>query len=122
LSKTLDVGQKGEKQAALYLRSLGYEILENNWRFKKAEIDIIARRDDILVFVEVKTRASEYFGKPEEFISKRQASLIIDAASQYMVQIEHEAEFRFDIISIIMIKGILKSLNHFEDAFFPGLN
>ena len=85
-----ETGKKGEKLALDHLKSKGYEILESNWRFSRAEIDIIAKIDDILIFVEVKTRSSEFFGQPEEFIDHKKDKLVADAASEYMKQVGHE--------------------------------
>lgn len=114
-----EIGDKGEFLAQNHLVSAGYEILESNWRYSKAEIDIIAKSEEILVFVEVKTRSYDFYGKPEEAVSQKQEGLIMDAAQRYMEEVGHDWEIRFDIISIIMTKkGVLKSLEHFEDAFF----
>ena len=115
-----ETGKKGEKIAVDLLINKGYKILETNWRFSRAEIDIIAKVDEILVFVEVKTRSSDYFGQPEEFIDQRKEKFIADAASEYMKQVNHEWECRFDFISIILT-GPSYRIRHTEDAFFPGL-
>ena len=113
------IGTIGEKIACEYLVQNAFIILENNWRYKKAEIDIIAKQDDILVFVEVKTRSSTFFGKPEEAITEKKEALIIDAAQRYMESINHHWEIRFDIISIILDKNYQSlEINHFKDAFF----
>lgn len=111
----------GEAKARNHLEQLGYTILEQNWRFKRAEIDIIAKHDGVLIFVEVKTRSYDYYGKPEEFLTARQEQLIIDAGSQYMSQIGHEWEIRFDIVAILLDKNGNFDLNHYKDAFFPSI-
>lgn len=115
------LGQKGEELAALHLEASGYTILERNWRYRKAEIDIICKKDKMLIFVEVKAKSYTYFGEPEESISPYKENLIIDAASQYMILNGHEGEIRFDIISILFEKNKEPALRHYEDAFFPGL-
>ena len=84
-------------------------------------MDIIAKDGPILVFVEVKTRSYDYFGKPESFVSKRKKTLMIDAAAAYMRAINHTWEIRFDIIGILMPRRESIEINHFEDAFFPGI-
>jgi len=117
MSTHLELGNRGESLSEKYLIEIGYQILERNWRFSRAEVDIIAKEDEILVFVEVKTRSSELFGKPEESISPQKEVLLKDAAAVYMEQISHEWEIRFDIISVV-IKGNGYSINHFKDAFF----
>lgn len=117
----IKTGQQGEEIAANYLQSIGYQVLETNWRFSRAEVDIIAKDGEILVFVEVKTRSSDYFGHPEESIDERKIALLSDAASVYMERIHHEWEIRFDIISIIFHTKDDFRLKHFKDSFFPGM-
>lgn len=114
-----DTGKKGEALAKTYLESKGYKILEMNWRFSKAEVDLIAMDGEVMVFVEVKTRSGEHFGYPEEFVSKNKEQLLMDAAAVYTNQAGHEWEIRFDIISIIS-KGTFHELTHIKDAFFDG--
>ncbi len=121
MAKHLETGRYGEALAVAFLKKKGFRILETNWRFSKAEIDIIAKEKEVLVFVEVKTRSSDFFGKPEDFITKRKEQLIADAASIYMKKIGHDWEIRFDIISILLKNQKDYSIEHFEDAFFPGL-
>ncbi|MFZ1704960.1 MAG: YraN family protein [Saprospiraceae bacterium] len=120
-SNTIKLGQAGEDLAVQFLIEKGYDIIERNWRFKKAEIDIICRKDKVLIFVEVKAKSYTHFGAPEESISTYKENLIIDAASQYMILVGHEWEIRFDIISIVFNKDKSFNLNHFPDAFFPGI-
>ena len=115
-------GDWAESRAAAHLRSIGYEILEQNWRFKRAEIDIIARNQDILVFVEVKMKAYTSYGRPEEMVDQRKQRLIIDAAMAYMRSIGYEWEIRFDIIAILGRPDESNEITHFKDAFFPGLD
>lgn len=98
----------------------GYTILESNWRFKRAEIDIIALWDGWLIFVEVKTRSGSFYGAPESFVDSRKKKLIVDAAVVYMREHDFKGEFRFDIIGIVLKNDEEYALNHFEDAFFPG--
>ena len=114
-------GQKGEALAVTYLAEKGYQILETNWRFKRSEVDIIAKDGKILVFIEVKTRATDYFGAPEESIKDNKKALLADAASAYMEQTGHDWEIRFDYISIIYEDAGNFQLKHYPDAFFPGL-
>ena len=105
--------------AVKHLISDNYKILETNWRFSRAEIDIIAKQGEILVFLEVKTRSYAFYGQPEEAVTEKQERLIMDAAQRYMEKIGHEWEIRFDIISIIIDKNkALSRLEHFKDAFF----
>lgn len=114
-----EIGQKGEKLAVKHLVENGYTLLETNWRFKRAEIDIIAKKDEVLIFVEVKTRNYTYYGHPSEFVTQKKESMVMDAAQRYMETIDYSWEIRFDIITVILTKsGDCKKLEHFEDAFF----
>lgn len=122
MAKHLETGKKGENLAVAFLKKKGYEILETNWRFRRSEVDIIAKDKKILVFVEVKTRSYDYFGKPESFVSARKKVLLQDAASAYMRAINHTWEIRFDIIGILLHSPQHIDIKHFEDAFFPGLS
>ena len=112
-----ETGMLGEQIAKDYLISLHYKILEQNYRYSKSEIDLIAKDDDILVFIEVKTRSYDYFGPPESFVSEYKEVLIHEAGSYYMETINHDWEFRFDIIAIILNKDGSYQLEHHKDAF-----
>ena len=119
MSRNREIGQIGEDLAINHLELAGLTILERNWRYSKAEIDIIAKEGEALVFVEVKTRSYDYYGQPEEFVKEKQEALIIDAAQRYMEEIGHDWEIRFDIIAIILQKAPQKpEIKHFKDAFF----
>lgn len=120
MSRNQKTGKKGEDLAARHLEGAGYEILERNWRFSRAELDIVCRKEGILVFVEVKTRSYTFFGEPAEFVRGKKERLIMDAANAYMASIGHEWQFRFDIISIVLSPDGRHRLEHVEDAFFPG--
>lgn len=109
-----EVGKKGELLAASHLRHKKYQVLHTNWTYGKMELDIVARYNDVLVFVEVKTRSTQYFGMPEEAVHANKAQLIRKAAGKYMEQYSLQPnEIRFDIIAITVDQEII----HFEDAF-----
>jgi putative endonuclease len=114
----LQKGNQGEKIAQEFLRAKDFQIIDCNWRTGRAEIDIIAKDGQILVFVEVKTRAYDFFGSPEEFVSDHKQKLISEAASVYMEKIKHDWEIRFDVIAIILKNSKLIKLEHFQDAWF----
>ena len=80
-----ELGKTGEQIAVDLLVKKGYEIKERNWRFKKAEIDIIAQKDNFLIAVEVKTRSTDDFGDPQEFLKPKQKNLLIVAMDEYVV-------------------------------------
>lgn len=113
-----DLGMEGEDMAVAHLVKNGYSILERNWRFGKEEIDIIARIGQELVVVEVKTRNSDFFGEPHEFVSKSKQNHMIRAAHAYVEKRDLDLEVRFDIIGIIINKAGQK-LDHMEGAFQP---
>jgi putative endonuclease len=113
-------GKEGEEIAAAFLKAKGYEIVEMNKRFGRAEIDIIAKIGNEYVFVEVKTRSSDHFGFPEEAITKRKITLMGKAAEQFSIEKSDGLEIRFDLISLVL--GNEKhDIVHIEDAFFPGM-
>lgn len=112
------IGDRGEEQAAAYLKKQGYIILETNWRFRKLEVDIIARQADIIVFVEVKTRSTNEFGEPESFVSLKKQRFIISAAHQYIIDNNIDLEARFDVISVLQINNTI-TVKHLQEAFYP---
>jgi len=111
-----ELGKKGEAIAAEYLLRNGYRIKARNWRYLKAEIDIIAQKEDVLAIVEVKTRTSIAIAAPEDAVNKKKIKLLVAAANEYVVQHDLDIEVRFDIISIHK-KGENHNLNHIKDAF-----
>ena len=109
-------GKLGEKLAKEYLINHGYKILHTNWRTARYEVDIIAEKENILVFCEVKYRSSNRFGEPEFFVSKRKQKNIIKSAMIYIEQNCWQGETRFDIISILTAKKTF-TINHIKDAY-----
>jgi putative endonuclease len=110
-------GKKGEDLASRYLESKGYQIRERNFRFGRNEIDIIAQKEGVLIFVEVKLRTSTNFGFPEQMLKEAQKERIISAAQEYIFKIDWDDDIRFDIIAILQNKSIFE-IEHFEDAFY----
>lgn len=117
MAKHNEIGKLGEQLAQKYLEAKAYTTLETNWRWGKGEIDIIAKVNSVLVFVEVKTRSNSAFGHPEEAVTTKKQNLFYELAAEYMYQIKYEEEFRFDIISIVL--NPIQDIKHYEDAFFP---
>jgi len=112
-----DLGKLGEELAAEYLEKHGYTILQRNWVYQKAEVDIIARKGDVLAIVEVKTRTTLEFGLPQEFVKPAKIKLLVKAVDAYMEQNDIDAEVRFDIASVYK-EGKSYAVEHLEDAFF----
>ena len=92
-------------------------ILEKNWRFKKAEVDIIAIKKGVLAVVEVKTRSSDYFGDPQDFVNQKKIQLLVEAINEYVISKNLDIEVRFDIIAILRNQEKFE-INHLKDAFF----
>jgi putative endonuclease len=113
-----DLGTEGEEMAALHLLKTGYNILKRNYTFQKGEIDIIARKKDVVVIVEVKTRSTPDFGNPQDFLKSGQIQRLVATANHYVENfVEDDVDVRFDIVAIIKNKAGIK-LEHIEDAFY----
>lgn len=118
MSKHNETGLKGEQLAENFLLAKGYSILERNWRFEKKEIDIIATKDDMLIFIEVKTRTNIKHGFPEDAVGLKKRTFLQYAAEAYILTNEiNQQLIQFDIISIVFNKNDSFEIIHFEDAF-----
>ena len=111
-----ELGKKGEELAIDFLREKGYTIRNTNWRYQKAEVDIIAQKDTILAVVEVKTRSSTDFGNPQDFVNPKKIKLLVSAIDEYVISKDLDVEVRFDIIAVVKENQRYK-LEHIEDAF-----
>ncbi len=121
MAKHNELGQKGEQIAVNFLKENGYEILHTNWRYRRAEVDIIARDlSQTLIFVEVKTRADNLFSTPEQAVTPRKEQLLVSAAVAFMYEMQHEGAIRFDIIAIVLRGDATAMVTHLKDAFFPA--
>ncbi len=115
-----DLGKKGESLAVSFMQAKGYQILDTNYRYQRAEIDLVALRLDPaeVVFIEVKTRSDTRFTFPEESISYQKKKLIFKAADSYLYEKQLQTvPVRFDIISIGMDNPDEPTFHHIEDAF-----
>lgn len=116
-SSTKEKGKEGEDLAASLLIEKGFEIIERNYRYGKGELDIIARDKNFLVFVEVKSRESLEYGKPEEAITKKKMSQVRKIAEAYLAEKNITNEnIRFDVVAILFLNGEI-SIEHYENAF-----
>ncbi|SHI34201.1 putative endonuclease [Hymenobacter daecheongensis DSM 21074] len=112
------LGQAGEAAAAAHLIAQGYTIVRRNYRYRRAEVDLIAQHGSkLLVFVEVKARSSAQFGHPEEFVTERKRQLFGLAAEQYQEEVDWQGDIRFDILALLQVADGFR-INHFEDAFY----
>lgn len=112
-----ELGKLGEELAVDYLQKEGYDILDTNWTFQKAEIDIIAKKENILAIVEVKTRSSIDFGLPQDFVKPKKIQLLVKAVDAYVVEKNIDTNVRFDIIAIHK-EGKSFVIEHLIDAFY----
>lgn len=112
------LGKEAERQARLYLQQKGHLLLETNYRFDHKEIDIISLAGEVLVFTEIKARSSYGFGYPEEAVGMQKQAFMKQAAEWYCSCHPQYTMIRFDVISILMEKGSITELLHFEDAFY----
>jgi len=117
MAKHNELGKLGEELAITHLKKNGYTILDHNWYYQKAEVDIIARKDNILAVVEVKTRTSSLLGEPQDFINHKKIKLLVTAIDHYVQSRTLDVEVRFDIIAILKSEGKI-SLKHLKDAFY----
>lgn len=99
-----DTGKHGEKLAAAFFEKGGYTLLEQNWRHKKWEVDIIAFKENILHFIEVKCRSTKKFGHPEESVNKKKIKNLIDASAEYLYLHPEWKRVQFDVLSITLHK------------------
>lgn len=114
------VGKKGEYIAAKFLEKKGYKVIAQNFRTKLGEIDIIAEKDDFLVFIEVKTRKSTRYGIPKEYVTKSKIERIFKTASIYLSEKKSwHKKIRFDVIGIILDGGDIK-IEHEKDCIQCG--
>jgi len=112
-----ELGKKGEQLAVDFLLKNKYEIIERNYRFDKAEVDVLALKDNILAVIEVKTRSTIDFGNPQDFVKPKQIKNLVKAVDEYVNENDLELEVRFDIIAIVKEKKGF-SVEHLENAFY----
>lgn len=118
MAKHLELGKAGEDAAIAYLEKHDYGIRHRNWHRGHLEIDIIAIKDNEVVFVEVKTRKNETYGDPYEAVDMKKASNLMKAADTYIRLYEIDNPIRFDILSITGDKDNFK-IEHIKEAFYP---
>lgn len=116
-----ETGKKGEEAACKLLSEKGFRILHKNWRVGKLELDIVAAKENLLVFVEVKTRDKLDYGNPWDAVSNAKIRKIVDAADLYIQKYDYDMEVRFDVMSVLK-KGDDYFPEHIEDAFYPPLS
>jgi putative endonuclease len=111
-------GNHGEELGAAWLIKNGYALLERNWRFRHWEVDIIASKDKFLHFIEVKTRHSLRFGRPEESITRDKMNNLKNAAEEYQYQHPEWKFIQFDVLAITVVNDEVKEVFMIEDVYF----
>jgi len=117
MSEKLKTGNEGEQLAADFLIAKGFEIVYRNYRYKHSEIDLIVKKGNWLIFVEVKTRSSHAFGYPEQFVDRHKVKTILFGALNYMNQINWQGNVRYDIVAVSIRNG-KSDIVLIEDAFY----
>lgn len=112
-----DLGKKAEDLATEFLLKNGYKILARNFRHQKAEIDIIAEKDNLIIICEVKARSTDVFNLPQESVNKKKIKLLVSAADYYLQEFNVMKEVRFDIISVLPDEKENLLMEHIQDAF-----
>ncbi|MFV0565714.1 MAG: YraN family protein [Flavobacteriaceae bacterium] len=112
-----ELGKKGEALAVGFLVEKGYTIVAQNYRFNKAEVDIMATKEGVLAVVEVKTRSSTDFGNPQDFVKPKQIQQLVKAVDYYVISNNLNVDVRFDIIAIVR-QNKQFVIEHLENAFF----
>lgn len=120
MAEHIELGRYGEALSRSYLEKLGYRILQVNWCYGRAEVDLIAMHENTLIFVEVKTRRSSEHGEPEDFVNWKKEKQLEFASAAYIDLINHQGEIRFDIVAIVFENKELYRINHIKDAFWPS--
>ena len=117
MGKHNEFGKKGEQLAVDFLLEKGYEIKYRNYRYLKAEIDIIAQKGEVLSIVEVKSRSSDFLESIAHTVTEKKIKLMVMAADHYVIANDMDVEVRFDIITILKNKGSF-GIEHLENAFY----
>ncbi|MDO5104788.1 YraN family protein [Capnocytophaga sp.] len=113
-----DFGKEAEQIATDFLIGEEHIILERNFIFGHAEIDIISQKGNVLHITEVKARTSTAYGQPESFVSKQKIDLLVKATNHYVQKNDLDLEVQFNIISIVK-NSVEFNINYIEDAFYP---
>lgn len=116
----LQLGAYGEDLAIRFLQNKGFEVLDRNYRFGKGELDIICKDKEVLVIIEVKTRASNVHGEPYISVSFKKQRQIVQLANRYIREKNIDLEVRFDVLSIVS-NNSQTTIDHIINAFTPTL-
>ena len=111
------LGKRGEQMAEEYLLQKGYDVLHRNWRYSHYEIDIIAKKNEVLHFVEVKLRSSKTFGLPEQNVKRKKFQFLLRAADEFLFQNKQYRHVQYDILSINLSSSAHPEFFLIEDVY-----
>ncbi len=117
-----ELGKWGEQVAVEYLQKKGYQIMFRDWKIGHRDLDIIAKKDDVVVILEVRTRRNNHFGDAEMTIDRQKIKNICIASNAFVKRLKVDNDIRFDIIAITGTPDTGYTINHIEDAFKPHLS
>jgi len=111
----------GERAAADFLTGAGWAVLHRNYRFGRREVDLVARRGDLIAFAEVKTRTGDGFGRPEDAVTRlKRREIELVAAAWLARERPGDVDVRFDVLAVVVDgRGAVRSIEHLEDAWRP---
>lgn len=114
----IELGKQGENLAIEYYKKQGRTLVATNYRFHKGEVDLIVRDENSLIFVEVKTRKSDYYGSPSLAVSRQKQRQIIKVANAFIQENQLDLDVQFDVIAIVL-NSYETSIEHIPNAFYP---
>ncbi len=117
MAKHIHTGKTGEQLGETYFVENGYTILEKNWRHSRWEVDIIASKNNVLHFIEVKTRSTKKYGFPEEKVGNKKIQNLINAAEEYLYLHPQWKRIQFDILSIVISNNKAAEYFLIEDVY-----
>lgn len=112
-----DLGRYGEEIGKLFLEQKNFQILHLNWKYSYYEIDIIASKNNVLHFIEVKTRRSEQFGLPEESVNKKKLQKLMNAAEEFLFRFPEWDRVQYDVLSISFVRDNEPQFFFIEDVY-----
>lgn len=116
MKNTTAIGQIGESLARKYLENKGYQVIEQNYRTKYAEIDLVVKKQSVLIFVEVRTKKGQLFGSPEETINRQKLKKLELNAAGYVARKKWKGPYRIDAICVVLNSdNKVARIEHYQD-------
>jgi putative endonuclease len=113
-----EFGKEGEQLAAEWLEQQGFQLISRNWKFARYEVDIIACRDEVLHFIEVKSRHDDLFGKPEDWVGRKKGSHLLSAGEAFQYKYPKWEQVQYDILSILLTSDGKRDFFFIEDVYW----